>query len=346
MNKYGGRWAVKPATLLKSYRYMKQTYQNAYAAIWAAAARIEPHRDTRWLNQFTYYSANMEHFLPILPTSGHLERFRQTIAFEQAGALDIDGFLAGYTPTIVEHGTPIANELATQPGLVCTTHTGAHLHIAFAMLRAGIPFAILVSQASEKTLIEKAGTLYNTKAAPPLINAEAPGALQSMIRWLQAGVSVLALVDGGTGWTPMVRSKCLKIPFLGQHVYVRRGIPYAAWTAEVPIYPVWAFRRSANIVDIHGQNPIWNQEWPKERYMHYAIATVYSHFAAYLLHHTPQWTNWWNLQRCIDANQYIRPPGRVLRQRIGLLMKAGKRFAFDRNDYSAYLLKNGKVPTV
>lgn len=319
---------------------MKQPYLNAYAAIWAAAGRIDPHRDTRWLNQFTYYSANMEHFLPILPTSGHLERFRQTVAFEQVGALDIDGFLAGYTPTIAEHGATLAGRLAKRPGMVCTTHTGAHLHIAFAMLKAGVPFAALVSQASKRALTAKAAGSYNRRVAPTLIDAGAPDALPAMIRMLRAGTNVLAFVDGGTGRGAMAQSKCLKIPFLGQHTYVRRGVAYAAWAAGVPIYPVWAFRRSANIIDLHHHTPICNREWPKEQYLHHATATIYAHFSTYLLHHTAQWTHWWNLQRCIDADQYIRPPGRTLQQRMGLLLKAGKRFALDRNDYSAYLLKN------
>lgn len=325
---------------------MEQTYQNAYAAIWAAAARIEPHLDTRWLNQFTYYSANMEHFLPILPPSGHLGRFRQTIAFEQAGALDIEWFLAGYTPTIKEHGAELADKLARRPGVVCTMHTGAHLHIAFAMLKAGIPFAILVSQVSKRALIEKGNGSWKPGFAPPLIDADAPGALPSMIRHLRADMSVLALVDGGTGSVPLAQSKLLKIPFLGQHIHVRRGIPYAAWIAEAPIYPVWAFRRSADVVDLYHHNPIHGPGWPKERYLHHAISEIYSHFSAYLHHHTAQWTIWWNLQRCIDSAQYIRPPGRVLHQRIGLLLQAGKRFAFDRDHYCTYLLKNKEMPLV
>lgn len=318
---------------------MKQAYNTAYAAVCTASRSIDPYRDTRWLNRFTYYSANLEHFLPMLETGSHVERFRQTIAYEQLGALDVEWFLKGYTPAVVEHGPALGQTLARQPGIVCTMHTGAHLHIAFEMLKEKIPFAVLVSAAAKRALLEKRRDPWLLGASTSLIDAETPGALASVIRCLRSGTNVLALVDGGAGAAPLARSNALKTPFLGQHIYVRAGVPFAALRARVPIYPMWAFRRAADTIDLYHQQPIYVDDRNAVAYLRYAISEIYDHFSAYLLHHTAQWTNWWNIQRFIDATQYIRPPGRVLQQRFSVLMEASQRFVFDRDHYRIHRLR-------
>ncbi|MEC3879746.1 hypothetical protein [Parapedobacter sp. 10938] len=319
---------------------MQTRYHTAYERIWAASEQIDPYHDTRWLNAFTYYSANLAHFLPLLATESHLRRFRQTVAYEQLGALDMRWFSQGYVPTVVTHQTPLDQVLPTAPGIVCTMHTGAHLHIAWSLLQSKIPLALLVSAVARRSLIDMLGQSPSPTAGPILIDAEKPGALTAVIRQLKAGINVLALIDGGGGIGPLLQSNAVKVPFLGQHMFVRSGIPYAAWHAEVPIYPVWAFRRQqGGSIDVYRHPPIRKEGLSKESYLRQSIGAICDHFAAYLLHYPEQWTNWWNLQQHMDATQCIRPPDRVWKQPFGVMVHADDRYAFDRNHYRLHPIR-------
>lgn len=340
-NGLGGA-AISGATHLNAVA-MEHHFEAKRQSIWEHCQVIDPMRDAGWINRFTYYSANLRHFLPALPEEDHLGLFRATAAHERYAALDIERFVHGVGYPVSEHGGDLVSALTNLAGVVCSFHTGAHLSIALKLIEADVPFAALVSAAAKQRLLEKSAQTLGRRCPKVVwIAAEAPGALSQLIHHLKKGISVLAFIDGGGGSHALRLQGLPRIPFLGQHLYIRLGIPFAAWLAGVPIYPVFPFRRANNVIDLYHTPPIHGVGAPKALFINHAATAIFTGYGAYLQHHPAQWLNWWELHRLVDAVSYIRSPERISKQSFGLLVDRGSYFAFDRDKYLVKPLKTAR----
>src|SRR5690606_14139673 len=99
-------------------------------AIFAETDRMDIAASAQLHNQFTFFSANMEHFMPFVPPSAHEACFRDTMAHKRLSRLDLSYAAAGYLPQVEGWDAAWVDSLKQQPAIVVCAHMGPHMLIS------------------------------------------------------------------------------------------------------------------------------------------------------------------------------------------------------------------------
>src|SRR5690606_4233898 len=274
--------------------------------IWSDATKLDIHAEMH--NEFTFFSANLEHFLPLVPLAEHESLFKQSVAYHRMGALDLTFGAAGYIPPLVGWDVQWLDKLRTQPGIIASAHTGTHLLIAVLMAKASIPFVLLAAG----HLINRLKRIWKDiirafpgSSLPRVVDASSPWALRQLIEHAQAGTNVLVYWDGQQGAVGLDQpGKRVSVPFLGQHLLLRRGIAFVAHTAGAPIYPLVCFRQRDQSVACFHRSAVPACNTTVDRFADYALQAISAHFASLLIHFPAQWYNWTQLQHQVSPDRY------------------------------------------
>lgn len=288
------------------------------------------------MNAYTFYSANLTHFLPCIQPAEHWKLFRQTYQHLWLSHMDQAYFGGEFPVAIRGWDAVLAEKLRERPGIICTLHTGSYRLVNYLLARARIPYALLVSsrvmQEQEMEIREVLKRLSPTNPIP-VIEAERPSAALSILRTLRTGTNILAYLDGFEG-TPLAdRDKLTRVSFLGQHLWVRKGIPYLSHRAGVPLYPLLNFRDDDGSIHVfHGQT-LEPGGFPRDRYVSYSLQCLFDVLGSSLIHYPEQWESWLSLHEHVSPEQCHRRTGTPRKRLYGVLKLDDRRYLMNKRTY-------------
>ncbi|SEN21102.1 Lauroyl/myristoyl acyltransferase [bacterium A37T11] len=323
-----------------------ETYHQQYVKICLESADLDIRSPEGRLNLFTFYSANLAHFLPFIPKKEHERLFRATIKNQRLCLLDQAYFGEGLPVDILGWDPAFKQTLKEHPGIICTMHSGSYRLINYLLAKEGIPFALVIADHVHeqqvphfKDLFEK----YLPETRLRFINANDPMAALTMFRLLKQGVNLLVYMDGDVGAPLKDKKKLFRVPFLGQHVYARKGIPYLAYKAGTAVYPLFNFRQADGAIHFFHAAPLHKKSRSLEEYIAHVIERVYGQFGSLLLHFPEQWDNWFRLHQQMDTDRCYMQPMMEPTGRFGLFKGDGRYYLLDKHTYKTILLTDDLV---
>src|SRR5690606_21186365 len=103
--------------------FMKISYNNRYELICDEAERCDINGNATLHNEFTFFSANLEHFLPLVPLCQHIQLFRKSLSYHRLSALDLEFGTTGFLPRVTGWNDDWVNRLRERPGIIASAHT-------------------------------------------------------------------------------------------------------------------------------------------------------------------------------------------------------------------------------
>ncbi|WP_257670473.1 LpxL/LpxP family acyltransferase [Parapedobacter tibetensis] len=320
---------------------MENRYKKEHAEIYREVERLDIGASPTIHNQYTFFSANIEHFLPMVPAAQHEELFRETLVYQRLSGLDLSYGVAGYLPPISGWDPEWANSLRHRVGIIACAHMGAHMLIGLLLAKAQVPLALLVVS----HLVEPLKKFWKAAAEkdpsivlPQIVDASSSSALRQLVRFVQAGVSLLIYWDGEehSGGDDGLHQVC--VPLLGQHIRLQRGIAFLSKVTQAPIVPVVAFRQRDGSVGVHQGTERCPQHYRGKDFTRLALQSVVQFFSPYFIHFPAQWDKWTHLHRMALPERFFVEAGRNLSDRYGILKGGDTYFLFERRDYHTLAL--------
>lgn len=314
---------------------MNIQYQNQYNQLAREMERLDPDANGLLQSLFTFFSANLLHFLPTLSVDDHQRLFKACCLYQKLNKLDQQFFGQDFPLQIRGWDAEWVGQVRRTPGIICTMHAGSYRLINYLLAIEGVPHALLTASAfkreQEQTLRQLYPRLGVHPEAVPIIDAERSSAPRNIVRLIKQGYSVVVYVDGDTGSTLADPSKLVQVPFLGQHILARRGVARMAHWANAPIYPIFNFREGKDVISLFRGKTLFPQGHSAKAFEGIAIPYIYGHFASLLMHYPMQWENWFRLHLNIDHSARIRPADTS--SAVGLFESSGDYFLLEKRDY-------------
>ncbi|WP_028298205.1 hypothetical protein [Olivibacter sitiensis] len=284
------------------------SYKKQYEQLARHMEAGRPLQEEQWLNSFTFFSANIHHFLPLLPYAQHLPMYGRLRFHQWLNGLDAQFFADTY-PLEIKGWEPYERRIRQEPGIICTYHFGAYQLINYLLVKARIPYVLLVGgevtaqwQHLYPTLqeqlreAERAGRFL-------LLNASENRSLRRVKQLTEEGYHLLLYVDGMEGLEG--QGSLEQLPFLGQHIAVPRGAAHLSHWLQRPLYPFVALRRGWAVELLAAPAICPPPGMDRRAYTGAAMGKLYDLLVPYLLHWPEQWTNWPQLHRLMRDGPLI-----------------------------------------
>ncbi|WP_134090840.1 hypothetical protein [Olivibacter sp. XZL3] len=323
--------------MIKQYRIEKAIIEERYDSFSLAKA------NDRTLYHYAFFSANLHRFLPHIPWHEHARLFKEMALNQSLSLLDMQYatvFADNTLQTAVEN---LRDQLQAQPGIVVTFHTGSYRLLNFLLTKAGVPISLVVSKHTYmkegEAFREAFRKLGNGTGHFDLIVAEQPQALLRMVRSLKDGNNLLLYMDGNTGMRARL-NQLEEISWFGKPLFVRRGVPYLAHAAQVPIYPVLS-ERGATGVDLLILSKIDPAGFvQRTAFIAETCQHLYALLEAVLQKQPEQWTCWpyihRNLGPSISGNPLSEPENQLS---CWSVFKFGSDcYLFDKINYQFFMI--------
>lgn len=311
------------------------------------------------LNTFTFLSANIGHFLPMLDSSTHLQIFQHYRYHKWLNGLDVACFADRY-PLRVYGWPSFRRQIALRTGIICTYHFGAYQLINYLLIHAKIPYALLVAGHVKDTWAKRyPGLLEALEQARAtgkfsLLDANDRGDLRKMYALAKAGYYLLIYVDGFEGMVAGRQGAAHSVPLLGQEVLVPMGAAQLSHTMRLPIYPVLALRRSGSIALKSFAALMPDSMDDRNTYTAMVMNRLYSTLSPFLMHWPEQWSNWPYLHNLASAESPLQgqlwptlcgsPP--TEQDRYGIYGLEDRRYLLRKADMQAFPLAAEQFSTL
>lgn len=329
-------------------------YQQRAEHIRHDAQQLDPFLTKDRLQRFSFFSANLTNFLPLMAPHRHGTLFREAYRNQQLCALDQRYFGRELPVPVAGWDSELTSRLREHPGLVCTLHAGSSRLLSYLMAKERLPFAVLLSTETCRQQGPDFRQLFRQLHSSsglrelPLIDAEQPGAIWESLQLLRKGYNLLVYLDGDTGLPADRKRKLLRIPFLAQHFYVRKGVTFLARKLNRPLYPIGTFRQTDGSLQVVADDPIVAGDLPPQVFAPLVLSRMFSFFGNHLLHFPAQWENWFFLHRQLDHSGLLypdTPPVQVLPEdsralpdplAYGLYYQGSRHFLLEKWGYRSY----------
>lgn len=215
--------------------------------------------DDERLKLFTFFSANLLHFMPNVDVKDHEGAFKELCIQQHLSWKDqYDPHLQERTSiTGLEEG--VLERLRRKPGIICTYHLGSYRLLNRILAGTGVSFSLVVNGA----VLKKEGKSFqkgfnqiknSTVGGLDIIDAEKPTALFSMIKALKKGQNLLVYVDGNTGAGTTENN--VPVSLMAGHLSVRKGVAVLSHLLKCPLYPIACTRASLGEIKFTLHQPI------------------------------------------------------------------------------------------
>lgn len=268
-------------------------------------------KDQKELNTYTFVKANLTHYMPMLSKERYWAIFRQFRLGQWLNGLDARYFEGQY-PLAIEGWETCKEQIQSTTQIMATYHFGAFQLINYLLVRAHIPYALLVSGHVRADWQERyPGLMQELDRAAErnqfyLLDANDRASLRQMYGLVKQGFHILIYVDGLEGYSPTHATDTVAIPLLGQRVKVPTGAAKLSHALGISILPLLAIRH-ADRVEIVTFDPIRpNASVERAEYVKRASQHVFTLFTPYLTHWPEQWTNWPLAHSMLAGKELIR----------------------------------------
>ncbi len=253
-------------------------------------------------NQFNLVSAGLLNFLPEIGFEQHRAIFRDILLNQQLSWLEQSAFAALDFLSCEGISSDVVKVLSGRPAIICTFHTGSYRLLNLLLVTLKVRYSLVIA----RTVVEQQGGVFaeaynkitgqNGKDSGfSIIDAEDGGSGLKMLRNLKAGRCLVIYIDGntGAGKTEEKNDNCCTIEFLHQRLVVRKGIAHLSHTAQVPILPVYSYRRSLDDIRLRFLDPVL-PEPGKDRsgFAQETTQTIFQMIAPVITRYPEQWETW------------------------------------------------------
>jgi KDO2-lipid IV(A) lauroyltransferase len=267
------------------------------------------------LKDYVVMSANLQNFLPEVPTSEYHDIYMNILLGR--ALLNQETHRTELIDRVDTHNMEAALAAEHLPAVFCTYHLGSYRSIIGLLAKMGIPFVLIVDantyhkqQARVKQQVAAFHKTYRQEGVFfDMLNAELPNSAMSMMKYLREGVSIVAYIDGNTGGGGIFNKNerfQLKIPFLNQEIYSRKGIATISWMSKRPLIPVISYYQKDSIrPNIKFYDPVFPDQWSKagQTYVPEITRKLYRILESYLVEYYDQWETWFYLHKYLDADK-------------------------------------------
>jgi lauroyl/myristoyl acyltransferase len=318
-----------------------------------------PVSDNEMFNRtVNFVSANLSNFIPEMDFTEHEPLFRQILLYQKLSRLDAEYANIYDSVSMEDLSDDLLAMLKSQPAIICSFHFGSIRLINYFLANNFIKFSLVISDSALEDYKGLYKNIYKQYEAYPgddgfnIISAQSPNSGLQMLRELKKGHSLLLYIDGnsGAGNDSIKNENRVKIDFLAETIYARKGIGYISHLANVPIVVAANYRRSVDDIRIKFFDPVFpDQEMDRETYANLATQKIYSIFSDLLVKYPHQWEAWLYLHTVIKPAEFKEAPfvGPALidstrlifnKKRYGLFNIGNDLFLFNKRTYSSYKL--------
>ncbi|WP_164124306.1 LpxL/LpxP family acyltransferase [Sphingobacterium luzhongxinii] len=291
--------------------------------------------DVEALNTYALLSANLSNFMPQLQS--HQEFFQRYRYQQVLNGNDLLHFERDY-PSPVEGWDAVLALVKAHRGIIATYHFGPFQLINYLLMRAKIPYVLLVAgqviadwRAKYPQLLARM-ELAARQGGFQLLDANDPAALRMLYRLLDKGFSLLIYTDGVEGVAHNRAARMTRVNFLGQQIYVPRGTATLAYRFGLPIYPCLLWREGDRIRVEAADTITVAEGLDPQQYARMVADQLFALLAKYVMHWPEQWTNWSVLHRFL----LHKPPIGVA---AGTVADMERHYGLVRVDNNPYLLE-------
>lgn len=242
-------------------------------------------------------SANLSHFLPMLKLNTQKKIFSRARTQQWLNAMDVTLF-AGTYPWRIQGWNDFRKRLIVQPGIIASFHFGAYQLICYLMVKAKIPFVLLVAATVKDDWTTRNAVLLEAleearaEGRFVLLDANSPAALRQLYSLPKQGFQILVFADGLETVVSKDSPSLEQVSFLGQNIAVGRGVAQLAHTLQLPIYPMIAHRKnkSVQLETLPSMFSIANTD--RRIFATAVLNKLFGWFATFVIRSPEQWTLW------------------------------------------------------
>lgn len=308
--------------------------------------QMDIHNNADRLRLFTFFSANLLHFMPQIDVNTHEAYFREICLHQHLSWKDQFDPKLHNRVQIKGWKGDMVEKFRSAPGIICTYHTGSYRLINRLLVEAGVAFSLVVSTEvynTEAASFKAAFDRYNSSSQSfDLIDAEQPTALLKMIRAAKSGKNLLVYVDGNTG-AGKNRVNNLTVDFMDGQLSVRKGMAVLASILKRPIYPVSCIRSAVDKVHFKVHDSIIQPKGlARDCFVQQAMQQVYADLASVLKEDPSQWECWLYLHQFLVLPKADVPPVQVKIKELGdariwgLFNIGDEHFALHKPSFSSF----------
>lgn len=328
---------------------MKNLYlQQAREGRAALSQPLHSH-DPKRFSLYTFLSANLGHFLPMIDVKRHQCLYKEYLYHNWLHGLDVT-YYAKYFPLTIYGWQNTLERLAKGNGIICTYHFGAYQLINYLLIKSKIPYALLVAGHVRETWATRyPGLLAELDEAEAngrfvLLDANDRASLRQLYRLSEQGFYTLIYVDGLEGIPQQDKLSLQRVPLLGQEIKVPWGAAQLSFSLGLPIYPVLTLRQRRSI-QMHSFDTIDPKGvTDRKRYAASTMQQLYADLSPFLIHWPEQWANWPYLHHVYFGRKLKRGtlwgnamPSALLQQQFyGIYESEGACYLLRKEDMRAY----------
>lgn len=265
------------------------------------------------LQDYLIVSANIFRYLPDINPKSYFKMAKDILLYNQLALLDQRYFFLLDDVRIIDKNQCL-DELHKRSYIITTYHTGSYRLVIPFLLKKHVKFVIVTDekfiqdQSNEiHELQTKLSEYLNNSNFNPLeiISAQDPVLLMKLKAKIEEGYSVVFYIDGNTGLFKynIDESKLLKIPFLADYIYVRKGIAFLSYLTKTKIISILSERQKdlSNIINIKSIE--CNFSLSRNDFIQDITTELYCILESLLKKYPTQWEGWMYLNEFNQGKQ-------------------------------------------
>lgn len=281
---------------------------------------------------FGLFSANLHHYLPQVPWAEHERLYELWIAHHQPRAVYTD---QKWNLSL------LSSSIFRQPSILCCYHLGYHAQLPLLLADHGLRFDMILDRNVYKCHRDALDSMQRAMGdlgyTYRYLMSDEPKVLVQSRNTLREGRHLLVFADGNSG-ALQGQSRRVKVDFLENKIYVRKGIGLISYLTGSSIIPL-SHCEEADELHLFSGEPITPLGFCKrDDYLGYVAQELY-HFLEVQIKDQPWlWESWGYLHelRCFDwgeqrfAGESVQTDSSPAAIPLSLAGRAG---LFDRSKY-------------
>lgn len=311
--------------------------------------------DKKWqshdLKNFHFMSANLNRMLPSIPQEKHKEIYHSILSYRALQGIDTKFYehFDGVEDYEQFNMSKIEKDI---PAIFVSFHLGSFRSALAFLVKKNLNVVLLIDplpyKLQKKSILGQFNDMkdaFCSKSNLIIYPADRKDLAIRLLDKTKSGYSVLAFIDGNTGYNGVFnQSHSTRIDFLGQKIYMRKGLAILSYFTKCPIIPMLSVYNK----ELSPRWKIYDAIYPdySKTANDFADATVRKLFAIFekaLLQNYKQWEGWLYIHKFMqldnlkerDHNQsVVRVEDLKVNRLAGLFMQDDKYYVLNKEDYS------------
>jgi|TARA_B110000908_G_C10214775_1_gene432177 KDO2-lipid IV(A) lauroyltransferase len=314
-------------------------------------------RDDDYSKSFAFSSANLNSFLPSIESNKHKMFFKKCLFNQHLSSIEEDDFNTIDSLNIINNTSfndiEKIKDLQT-PTIFTTFHLGSYRILNSFLTKHGFNTTLIVDEevytAQKDSFIkgwEVVENYYKKKSSFTVLNAEKRSVLLTLIRLIKNNNVLIVYLDGNTGTGKKLNKNpnLIKIDFLKNTMFVRKGFAFLSNILKTNIVPVLSYRDNDKINLHFFKEMAHDTTLSREDSINQITNYNFENFEKYLLKYPEQWEGWFYMHKWFDLKSLKKQPYKKLytlknktnfKRYIPFKYCVNQYFLLDKSDFNSY----------